>query len=184
MLYIYIDIGANIGNHVHYLKKFKATGFAFEPEYSNFSLLKANASDAFVCKQIALSNSCSSEKLISYKDSRGNGYLSSTFNNVVNNWGDEVDYQDVEVRTLDSFGIVNCNFVKIDVEGSELKVLQGAIQTLVQSNPVVLIEIHADDALSSLNFPYTRLDIDTFFFRIGYKHHLAIDLTNHIYVKI
>lgn len=36
----------------------------------------------------------------------------------------------VEVRTLDSFHITDCNFINLDVQGYELEVLKGATETL------------------------------------------------------
>ena len=48
---------------------------------------------------------------------------------------------DINCRTLDSFGLTNVDFVKIDVDGFELPLLQGARQTLTQNNPVVNIEM-------------------------------------------
>jgi len=48
---------------------------------------------------------------------------------------------DVDVRTLDSFGIVDVGFVKIDVEAHEPAMLRGSIETLRRCHPVVLIEI-------------------------------------------
>jgi FkbM family methyltransferase len=47
----------------------------------------------------------------------------------------------VKIATLDSFGLSNVSFVKIDVEGHELHVLEGAKQTLRTNRPMVLIEI-------------------------------------------
>jgi FkbM family methyltransferase len=49
------------------------------------------------------------------------------------------DQIQIQVRTLDGFGLVP-DFIKIDVEGSELEVLQGAETTLESSRPVLLIE--------------------------------------------
>jgi hypothetical protein len=47
----------------------------------------------------------------------------------------------VEVRTLDSYGIQNIAFIKMDVEGNELSVLKGARETIVRSgNPKILFE--------------------------------------------
>jgi FkbM family methyltransferase len=45
----------------------------------------------------------------------------------------------IRVRTLDGFGLVP-DFIKIDVEGSELEVLQGAEATIERNKPVLLIE--------------------------------------------
>jgi FkbM family methyltransferase len=47
----------------------------------------------------------------------------------------------VRVETLDSFGIAPVSFIKIDVEGHELSVLRGAIKTLKESRPVLLVEV-------------------------------------------
>lgn len=51
----------------------------------------------------------------------------------------------VEVTTLDAFcatqGIARLDFVKADVEGAELKVLHGGLQTLRRHRPVVQLEI-------------------------------------------
>ena len=49
-------------------------------------------------------------------------------------WGD-IDFAftqstDVQVRTLDSFGIINSNMLVIDAQGYELEVLRGATKTL------------------------------------------------------
>jgi FkbM family methyltransferase len=48
---------------------------------------------------------------------------------------------EVEVRTLDSFNFDDVAVIKIDVEGRELDVLQGARGTVTRSRPVLLLEI-------------------------------------------
>ena len=47
----------------------------------------------------------------------------------------------IECKSLDSFKIKNVNFIKIDVDGFEDKVLQGAKQTIKKFNPVINIEM-------------------------------------------
>jgi FkbM family methyltransferase len=47
----------------------------------------------------------------------------------------------IEVRTLDSFGLENVGFIKMDVEENELFVLQGGRETLIKSGwPPILFE--------------------------------------------
>ena len=49
--------------------------------------------------------------------------------------------EDIVVNTLDNYNIKDISFIKIDVEGNELQVLQGAINTLNNSNyPPILFE--------------------------------------------
>lgn len=45
------------------------------------------------------------------------------------------------LNTLDAHDFADVDFIKIDVEGHELAVLMGAIQTLQRHRPVVLVEV-------------------------------------------
>lgn len=47
---------------------------------------------------------------------------------------------EVEQRTLDSFGFTEVDLIKIDCEGYELFVCQGARETLLRCKPVVIVE--------------------------------------------
>ena len=44
------------------------------------------------------------------------------------------------VTTLDSFNLKNISFIKIDVEGYELKLLEGAYNTIEKNKPLIFIE--------------------------------------------
>lgn len=46
----------------------------------------------------------------------------------------------VPMNTIDSYGFDDVDFMKIDCEGYELRVLQGAEQTLLRCKPVVIVE--------------------------------------------
>ncbi len=51
----------------------------------------------------------------------------------------------IPIRTLDSFGL-KPTLIKIDTEGNELRVLQGATQTL-RGKPMMVVETHNPEAL-------------------------------------
>lgn len=66
----------------------------------------------------------------------------------------------VETVTIDSLDLPDVDFIKIDTEGSEYNILQGAIQTIKCSRPRMLIEIHnrengelVSQFLGQLGFP-------------------------------
>jgi hypothetical protein len=81
-----------------------------------------------------------------------------------------VDSIDVPKKTLDSFGLTNVNFIKIDVEGHEKEVLEGSIQTLITNNyPKILFE--SWDEHHELNgYPAVKLKAELFQFiqSLGY----------------
>jgi FkbM family methyltransferase len=60
----------------------------------------------------------------------------------------------VDVRRLDDFEFTDVGFIKIDVEGHESSVIDGAIETVQTSRPVLLIEIeqrhHGDDPIEQI----------------------------------
>jgi FkbM family methyltransferase len=52
-----------------------------------------------------------------------------------------VETYEVEIRTLDGFGLTDVRFIKADVEGSEREVLEGARRTIARDRPVILLEL-------------------------------------------
>lgn len=73
------------------------------------------------------------------------------------------DRIEVEVVALDDLALPRPDVVKIDVEGSEVAVLEGARRTLAEHAPVLLIELHAtNDELCDLLEPlgYEAENID------------------------
>ena len=42
---------------------------------------------------------------------------------------------DARVETLDTYGLTGVRFIKVDVEGSELEVLEGAAATIARDRP-------------------------------------------------
>ena len=47
---------------------------------------------------------------------------------------------EVKIRTLDSFAISDCGLIKYDVEGFETKAVQGSMETIMRSWPVIIVE--------------------------------------------
>ncbi|WP_019831778.1 FkbM family methyltransferase [Sphingomonas sp. PR090111-T3T-6A] len=49
---------------------------------------------------------------------------------------------DVEVVALDNLNFARCDVIKIDVEGAEIKALEGARETIRRCRPIVMSELH------------------------------------------
>lgn len=58
------------------------------------------------------------------------------------------------VRTLDSFNLKNISFIKIDVEGYELNLLKGALNTIEKNKPLIFIEKKITNYDDLKNFLY------------------------------
>lgn len=142
-----LDIGANIGYYTLIMSKLVgSTGkvYAFEPEPKNFEILKKNIElnklDNVILEQKALSNIDGVTYLELSKDS-GQHRLSD-------------HGVKVESISLDSyFGEGEIDFIKMDAEGSEYKILKGMKNVLKNKNLKIVTE-----------FYYKLLDNPTAFF--------------------
>ena len=86
----------------------------------------------------------------------------------------------VQVRTLDSFELDNVSFIKIDVEGHEEAVIEGARGLLLRNRPVLLVESedrHNPGAPNRLIAQLKAMNFDAYFLRRG-KLHVVADLTS------
>jgi FkbM family methyltransferase len=99
----------------------------------------------------------------------------------------------VKVMTLDSLGLLPF-FVKIDVEGSELSVLQGARETLSKFHPIILIEIQNQETYQSIakllgEFGYRHisleleLNLNSIFFSRNFESGYNTKSNNYIWIS-
>jgi hypothetical protein len=70
--------------------------------------------------------------------------------------------EEIMVKTLDSLNFTNIKFIKMDVEGYEYFVLLGGLNTILQSKPIIIIELNSHSAKY-------RQDIEKYFKNINYK---------------
>jgi len=142
------DIGAYVGDTALWFSK--AVGppgkvYAFEPEPSNFEKLKANLARNKVTNVIPLQLALSEkEGEMQIASGRGSSAITETA-------GDT----SVKVTTVDKFVEANklprVGFIKMDVEGHELKVLAGARETIKTFKPsLALSAYHRGDDLIKL----------------------------------
>lgn len=131
--HIVVDCGANIGAHTVVFGKLAKEVYAFEPQKNIFHIL---------CGNVAL-----------------NELRNVHCYNLACGTGEEVPYQDIDMGHPNNMGAgalldiknsnktiptmpldIPCHFLKIDVEGMELQVLQGAAPMIQYCMPVIYLE--------------------------------------------
>lgn len=127
-----IDIGAHVGFWSRRLAEKFTTVLSFEPVPDHYECLKKNTEHLSNVETFNIALSDVDKKL----------FMSQTFEN--SGMSSVVDSEtglSVEARTLDSYNLNNVDFIKIDVEGHEQAVLDGAKDTLMRCRPALFIEV-------------------------------------------
>jgi FkbM family methyltransferase len=77
-------------------------------------------------------------------------------------------YESVVMKALDEFNYTDVDFIKIDCEGYELFVLQGARETLIRNRPCVLVEQKPETGMTQ-RYGVTPNDVHAFMTALGAK---------------
>lgn len=136
-----IDIGANRGVYSYFFSKHCKNIELFEPnpECSRPLQFWSNNLNGIHLHNVALSNEEGSGSLLIPVDDDGIEHDSSA--SIENNDFQNTKITEVPLKKLDSYFFEDVSFIKIDVEGHELSVLKGAVNTIEKYKPNMLIEI-------------------------------------------
>jgi FkbM family methyltransferase len=151
----FLDVGANRGQTVQALRLFKENPITcFEPSKYAFKRLEryTEGVERITLRNIGLGAAPSKVRLYTpiYRGYVFDG-LASTVEAEARGWLSErtlmffdekdlrVSEEDIVIETLDAQGSRPA-FIKIDVQGGELAVLQGGEQTIAEHRPILLIE--------------------------------------------
>lgn len=134
-----LDIGAHVGYFtLLFARLVGASGsvWAFEPDPTNFRYLQRHVSVNGLrnvqTRRLAISDEEGTVRFAAGRGS-GTGHLSQR------------GTDEVRSTTIDAFCArsgVSPSLIKMDVEGAELRALQGAIKVLERARPVVLLSTH------------------------------------------
>jgi FkbM family methyltransferase len=131
-----VDAGANIGNHTLFFGLICGAGRidSFEPLRTIFPVLERNVAlnglAQVRCHHAALGAQPGHAGLANY--GVANLAASSFTPGVGSNY---------PVVTLDQFGLDRLDFLKIDVEGGQVAMLEGARETITRHRPMIWIEL-------------------------------------------
>lgn len=146
-----IDIGANRGIWAHEMARLCPSVWAFEPNPKLYDFLHRAAGPRVSCHAIALSNSEGEAELMIPGAGKRYSNQGASLN------PDKIAgaaHMRVTVPTapLDALDTPPVGFMKIDVEGHEQAVLEGARGVITRDRPVMIIEIEER---------HTGIDLDT-----------------------
>lgn len=137
---IAVDAGANKGVYTYWLERLAHHVHAYEPNPKMFKVLKGGAGVKATVHHAALSDQAGQFALRIPKTGEGrysNQGASLNYDKVGDSYGEVM----VETRRLDDEDLSNVGFIKIDVEGHEMAVLDGALATIQRERPTLLIEM-------------------------------------------
>lgn len=133
-----LDIGGNIGNHAVYFADFFERVISFEPNPRVFPLLDYNLSalpSAFA-HNLGLSDTTGDAKLEIPAGNLGGARVGQS------PLGVRIRLERLEDQDL---GPSRIGLMKLDVEGHELKVLEGGRKLILRDRPIVVFEQHASE---------------------------------------
>jgi hypothetical protein len=81
--------------------------------------------------------------------------------------------ENVNMVTIDSLNLQQCDYIKIDVEGAEILVLTGALNTINQFHPIIFFEENgltvSDEMIKSMNIDFECDTPRNFLTKLGYN---------------
>jgi FkbM family methyltransferase len=148
---IFLDIGANIGNHALYLHNEFAEIHCFEPNPETFRRLSENVAinqfKNIKLHQVALGDHNAVlpfSEMVTGNLGNSGFFIEDT---------SEVSYRVKELPVFEADGYVDglnlarVDFIKIDVEGFELQVFKGLSKNIAKFRPIIAFEFHGQSAL-------------------------------------
>lgn len=141
---IFLDIGAHTGTYSISLAEHCREVYSFEPQRATYYALCGGVALSnlrnIVCCNVGLGSETQAgfQTLHIVSDDGGGSTIHQPADGVLKT-------ETIEIRTLDSYGLKNVGFIKMDVEENELFVLHGATKTLELSGyPPIIFESNVD----------------------------------------
>ena len=165
--YVLLDVGAHIGSHsVIYSKSIPICEIlSFEPQSVLYNILSKNIFDNHISNCTTYNNAVGHKSMTTnmskslFEDGKE---CLIEYNNPKNglNYGAiglGENGENVDMITIDSLCLTQCDYIKIDVEGAEILVLMGALNTINLFHPIIFFE---ENGLTLTNVMVKSMNID------------------------
>jgi len=161
---VVIDVGAHVGIFTLKATQEAKLVIAVEPEPHNYRLLKYNVTmnniSNAICLNTALANFNGYIDLYIDRNSLGHSVVPELRKRFVSKRKIRVKAMKLD-SLVKELGLEKVDFIKIDVEGAELNVLEGALETLRSFNPFL--------SIAAYHYKDEYIEIYRFLKKIGYR---------------
>jgi FkbM family methyltransferase len=165
-----VDAGANRGTYTYFLSKLARHVYAYEPNPAMRWILQRSVGNNVSVSDMALSDHTGEATFAvprsktKYRNNAGSLEVAMLAQS-----SEDLIQLPVKTARLDDQGVSNVGFIKIDVEGHEREVLDGARQVILRDRPVLLIEM-----MESLTPGATATNVE-YVENLGYQSFLLVD---------
>ena len=166
-----IDIGSNNAvNAIHYAELFEFVE-CFEPTPLAQTLwrntVRDNSVENVALHTVALGEKETTTEILLHPRNGGHNHLAHWDKNPRSSQDrNSRETATVKVKTVDDFDFESVDFIKIDVEGYEWFVLQGAEKTIIRERPLLQLEIVGKQCVK---FNYTAEQMIEWIKQLGYS---------------
>lgn len=151
-----IDIGAHVGlTTLRYAKHFKEV-HSFEPIHWDLLTHNTSGFDNVTIYPFAVTSYSGQTEFYPNPQNTGAGLIPDEYNTELVNsrYGEfrrlsDIKPVQVDCTFIDNFSFRNVDFIKIDVEGHNIPLLEGAMETIKEHKPLIQIEESANQEVNN-----------------------------------
>jgi FkbM family methyltransferase len=144
---IVLEGGCHIGTHTLRLSLLGKRVLSFEPMITSNTILRKNLKMNKITNVTVYNEGLSNKSDVAYF--QWIGYNNPGGSGLTNNPMGKPNYEKnintcnypVDLITIDSLQLDKLDFIKLDVEGYEINVIEGALDTIKKCNPIITMEV-------------------------------------------
>ena len=182
--YVILDVGAHIGSHsVIYSKSIpNCEILSFEPQSILYDILNKNIQDNNISNCTTYKNAVGHKVMTTNLSKYVYDYHANNISEIKYNVDNTINYgaiglgengENVNMITIDSLNLKQCDYIKIDVEGAEVLVLMGAVNTINKFHPIIFFEENGltinNSMIKSMNIDFEYDTARNFLVQLGYN---------------